>query len=293
MSIFWLVHDSFPDHFSWLTTQNPGHEEHLYHYTSAETLERIVTGGTLKFGTLSSTNDPAENKEWVAELFFSSLHTGSTVVGTDDLNSVIQDIDRLLRRNACLACFTLDRLPHPAVQGTFLFHLGWARARMWHQYGDRHEGACMVFNRMNFLESMDEANSEAAESRERSWGRVQYFDQPKDFKIALDAVRRRGLADLLEDFRTATGMPASLYFRKNTDWESEQEFRAINIRSDPATDQDDQPIFVPYGKSLEAVILGEHYVQPEGQSLWTHLSEVPTYRCVWLDGAPTLESFVP
>lgn len=272
----------------WLKTQTPGHEEHLYHYTSAKILELILNGGTVQFGPLSLTNDPAENKEWVAQLFFSSTHSGSTLVSTDELDGTLREIDRLLRRNACLGCFTLDREPNPEALGSHhYFHMGWARARMWQQYGGAHQGVVLVFNRVDFLECVEIANRASGEARERSWGRVKYFDWPQDMQFALDAIRRRSILELLEDFRTSRGVSASLYFRKNTDWESEVEFRVINLRTSPRHDQDDAAMMIPFAESLEAIIVGEHFDDSVNHQLLIE-SGVPVYRCVWLDGAPTL-----
>jgi hypothetical protein len=272
---------------SWLTTQTPDHEEHLYHYTSAEDLQKILHSSALRLGPLSSTNDPAENKEWVVQLFFSSAHSGSTDVGTDELDSVIHEIDRMLRRNACLGCFTIDREPKPEGLGVQHFHMGWARARMWQQYGSAHRGACLIFNRTDFLECVERSNFQSGETREHSFGRVLYFDKPLDVRIALDSIRRRGVSDLLEDLRTNTGIPASLYFRKNTDWESEVEFRVVSIRTSPQDGQDDMPMMIPYKNSLEGIVVGEHFHDSTINPVHG-VAGVPVFRCVWLDGAPTL-----
>lgn len=116
----------------------------LFHYAKAESLETILASGNIRLNTLDGMNDPRERKDWIAR---------GLVVPEGDLDwamlaeqgAVAGEPNRLLRLGARIACFTRERQPLPGADADSLFHRGWARARMWHQYAAEHTGACLVF----------------------------------------------------------------------------------------------------------------------------------------------------
>ena len=112
-------------------------EDLLYHYTSADTVAKILDSGTVRLGPYTRTNDPREQKEWIP-LFTMPSGPGRPPErylssSEEEYEAAQRATDRYLRRGARLACFTLDRpRSGDATPGT-LFHRGWARARMWEQ----------------------------------------------------------------------------------------------------------------------------------------------------------------
>jgi hypothetical protein len=276
---------------NWLTSQDSVEEEHLYHYTNIESLRLILDSGTIRLGPLSATNDPCEYNEWIAGLFFSSAHVDAPMAPSDEIEKAKEDIDRLLRRNVCVGCFTLDRNPRREAEQDSLFHRGWARARMWDQYAQRQTGACLVFNQNALIGCVEEACHLEPINFERMQGRVRYFDQRQKFAVALDAIRRDGVESVIELMRTARFAPGGLYYRKNHDWASEEEYRITVIRSNPTEDELDHPLFVPFNSALEAIVVGEHFPNTE-LSVIGHrkaAADVQLYQCLWIEGSPHLE----
>ena len=275
----------------WMTTQSPEDYRHLYHYTTATSMAHILDSGRIRFGPLSQTNDPVEYNQWFADLFFSSQHVGASEVPSEEIEETLDAIDRLLRRNVCVGCFTTDRLPSVGSSGESFFHLGWARARMWDQYAAKHTGACLVFDQVSICEDTERACAQMRINFERAQGNVKYTDERRVLKLALDAIRRDGIDVIVERVRTSQFAPNGLYYRKNLDWESESEYRITVIKSNPETSDLDQPIYVEIENSLEALVVGENFPETELSVLRHRRSAggLQIFQCLWVDGEPVLE----
>jgi hypothetical protein len=275
----------------WLESQTPTIGDHVYHYTSMMSLRPILDDMTLRLSPLSRTNDPCEFNEWYATLFFSSLHDGPLEVASDVLDQALEDIDRLLRRNVCVGCFTQDRLPRQEAPQDALFHMGWARARMWDQYGDKHRGAVLAFDPVLLCESVEQECARLGINCERSQGEVFYFDQPRNLGVAMDAIWRDGVDAVVEGMRTAHHKPDSLYYRKNYDWASEEEYRITVVRSNPLPEELDTPLLIPIKEALQAIVLGEQLHDPDESRISERGAElnVPVFKNLWIDGVPIIE----
>jgi hypothetical protein len=266
-------------------------KDHLYHYTSTESLAAILDSGTIRLSPLSQTNDPCEYNEWITDLFFSSRHDGSRAATSDEIGRAMADVDRLLRRNVCVGCFTVDRKPRREAGTDHFFHMGWARARMWDQYAKKQTGACLVFNQMALVESVENACASDGIDCERMQGTVDYWDEPRTLGVALDAIWRDGVDKVVEGMRTAQNAPKALYYAKNYDWASEEEYRITVVRSNPEESELDRPLVVPFTDALEAIVVGEHFPGTE-LSVIRHRKASKgdqLFQCHWIDGAPALE----
>ena len=266
----------------------------LFHYTSPSTLKAILANGTLRLGPYADTNDPRETKEWVP-LF--TMRDGPTRPDERYLTRALEAseaaaraTDRYLRQGARVACFSLDReRSDGATEGT-LFHRGWARARMWEQYADQHTGACLVFDRSRLVRLVDE-HRPTGDGDLFSCGRVHYVDRALTIELTWTAVVDDGIANVLDDFQIRRGVADHLYFTKNTDWMSEEEFRIVFVEWDVSDETANTPITIPYESSLLAVVLGEHFPETEldllrGQKGMSN--EVELLSCQWSSGVPYL-----
>ena len=190
--------------------------------------------------------------------------------------------DRYLRRGARLACFTLDRpRSGDATPGT-LFHRGWARARMWEQYADHHSGACLVFKRQE-LELVDEHRPHGNGDL-FTYGGVTYQDQALTVPLPWTDVVDQGIEAVLDDFQIRKDAAKHLYTTKNTDWESEQEFRIVHVQWDVPDEKMDVPISIPFEASLEAIVLGEHFPDTERNVMQFRAgmpAEIDLLQCQW------------
>ena len=264
----------------------------IYHYTSTSAGAAILTGGRLRMGPFTRTNDPREQKEWFPTVI---NQTGGTV-SSEESWSICREVDLAMRGRVKLGCFTRDRGPDPALLGVGNFHRGWARARMWHQYATGHAGLCLILNRSRWQAAVDEVVAALVASGVDAdrpvgpltvHGDVTYLDQPVDWDGALGVevsdYRARGPVAIADECIRAN--IAGFFLRKNTDWVSEQEYRTLII----ATGED--YVDVPLRECLSGVMVGAHYPDPELRVLRYRLSQLglddlDVAKCAWQRGAP-------
>ena len=81
-------------------------ERFLYHYTSRETaMEKILPSGQLRFGTISSTNDPRESKNWSFHIY---IRKGSVEDTREMYKEVAGEINDLIINRCKVLCLTRD-----------------------------------------------------------------------------------------------------------------------------------------------------------------------------------------
>ncbi len=268
----------------WLTELDPTPGRLLYHYTTADTLAKILGNATLRLSPYANTNDPRESKEWYPRIILSAGGISPDTLAT--ASEARQRSDRLLRRGARVACFTVDGSHHADAEAGSLFHRGWARARMWDQYASRHSGACLVFDRDRLVEQVD-SHVPHGNNDLLTWGAVTYADECMDLELHMSEVLIYGLDLAVDQLQTAKGVVNKIYLTKNRDWASEQEWRFVAVRWDlPDTELADA-VSIPYGESLKAVVVGEHFTQTELSPMRDELEgSVALARCEWENGCP-------
>ena len=107
-------------------------ESFVYHYTKRETaLEKILPTGKIMLNVLEKTNDPREYLDW-----------GITGVnGSEDMKPFWQAlalVNENRKRKTKVLCMTRDDYQkHTRFR---LMRRGFARSRMWAQYGEGHKG---------------------------------------------------------------------------------------------------------------------------------------------------------
>lgn len=266
----------------------------LYHYTKASTLAKILDSGCIHLGPYSRTNDPREQQEW-HPLFTMPTGRGRPPErylrrSEEEEKEAFQATDHYLRRGARLACFSTDRPPSANAEPGTSFHRGWARARMWEQYGDHHVGACLVFDRQELIELVD-SHIPHGNGDLFTFGQVSYQDRALTIPIPWTRVVDEGIACVLGNEQLRKGMVNHLYMLKNRDWESEQEFRIVYVRWNIPHQEVDTPIPIPFQDSLKWIVLGEHFPDHE-RSVITYRKGVPSslgiLRCEWHSGVPLL-----
>jgi hypothetical protein len=265
----------------------------LFHYASAASLEAILASGNIRLNTLDRMNDPRERKDWVAR---------DLVVPEGDLDwsmlaeqgAVADEPNRLLRLGARIACFTQEREPLPGADPDALFHRGWARARMWHQYAAAHTGACLVFDMTELVDAVDSARK-IGNGDVFSISPVRYADKPLRLPLFGAFADVAAIQSALDDLTSDGKQIADLFFSKNTDWQSEDEVRILVLLWAPSSAIALEPLDLPYGDSLKAIVLGEDF----GDPAWFRaavadrgLSEDDVLRADWVDGAPTLKPYI-
>ena len=80
--------------------------------------------------------------------------------------------------------------------------------------------------------------------------------------------------------------------KKLRDWESEREFRTVEVLWDVPQAGMDEPLSIPIGTSLRAVIIGEMFSEVDLYHLQERLGSRPEapelFRCTWHGGVPFL-----
>lgn len=110
-------------------------ENLVYHYTTAETAnDHILRNKTLKLGTYAKTNDPKETKAWQ----FSLGTNENRDLGAYRFKETGEHFSAALKEHAKLCCFSMDTAPLTGDHVKDILHRGYAKPRMWAQYGRMH-----------------------------------------------------------------------------------------------------------------------------------------------------------
>ncbi|MCW2996377.1 MAG: hypothetical protein JWQ18_3872 [Conexibacter sp.] len=258
------------------TWRDPYHQYH-YHYTTVEAaFNHILPSHKLRLSPYATMRDPLETKAW--EFVFAP---GESAIVRRALPLFVQ----LQHKNTYILSLGGD-------VGPLVSDRGYGRARMWEQYGDRGQGACLCFRHGLLKPSMVHAFPDLLKA-----GPVTY--QPGGFNTTTGrylknfdlgpvlapflapgySVDQALLAPRVDDLKLADGVSAdhvrqvigthitdrwlthqdihlsSLLLCKDSDWEAEHEYRyAVLNLAPPGTGPD--YLYAPYRDSLQAVILG-------------------------------------
>lgn len=176
--------------------EDPGLEEgYLYHFTTAESLLKIVENMTLRLSSFALLNDLNEEE-------LSCERSG----GMDVIN-----IKTFIREHCGLICFTQNykQNGHPFCQ------TGCNHPRMWAQYADNSHGACVVINEQKFLKK----NKDVLRGKFYKIDNVNYSLSLYNKKIQTHSKPEKFIKENWEH----------LFFKKYIDWEQEHERRLFGI----------------------------------------------------------------
>jgi hypothetical protein len=225
--------------------ETPG--QWLYYYTTLETaLVHILPTRRLRLSPFSEMRDPREYKEWFPPAGgFGDFDEWRYVEASARLN--------LLRAEFKLLALTVDSNdPDERVYGR-----GFARSRLWESYAGRGSGVCLVLRKEDAVRTITqqlEAVGRAAH------GSVRYENREISPEITLDfAEILAGDVDAIAD-RIAERHLEPLFLTKNTEWESEREYRFVVRSPDPYE-------FVDIGACLHAVCRGPESFRSAEQAL--------------------------
>lgn len=165
---------------------------YLYHYTSLESLIKIVKSGILKFGELPRLNDITES---VKEFY---IEGNPKLVEWNNL--------KLLRQR-------FNSIGQISLSQDGLYP-GYALHAMWGHYANCGDGCCIVFNKSRIIE-----DAEIKGYKHRSV----IYDNAND-TISLPH------GDIVDDYLSS--QCETLFFHKRLEWEHEQEYRLINLNCD-------------------------------------------------------------
>jgi hypothetical protein len=229
--------------------------ELLYHYTTRErAFEHILPTSQLRFSPYRAMRDPLENEAWRPQPagYWSSPAQGQPGdPGHPETNYwQFNSWAAQIWDQAHLLAFTVDADDYSAENERF--GRGWARARMWEQYGEGHAGVCLAFDReqlvANFATSLQSQDLASAYHRP-----VEYTESGKE-PLLLGADM---LTEEISQERVSALIEAnhdSLFFLKALDWRSEYEYRFV-VTAPPGG----EGVLVEFGDSLVGIVAGEKF----------------------------------
>ena len=222
--------------------------EFVYHYTRAEAaINWILPSRRLKLGAYAKTNDPKEVKQWTFGL--GNVPLQADHVSIDEISARVSSA---IKQQAHVFCAGVDT---GLVEGAgYEIHCrGFARPRMWDQYGDKHKGVCLIFRRARLDKLFIDQHSDMTVHG----GRVKYHDRSPFLDLRVDhpylidypRLLRVGVQQYaIEHLHRHLG---HFFFEKATDWRDEHEHRWLVVSS--ASDD----IYLSYEDALAGVVFGE------------------------------------
>jgi hypothetical protein len=247
----------------------------LYHYTTLETaLVHILPRRRLRLSPFSKMRDPREYKQWfpAAGGFFKGKSEDELTRGY----AVTAARLNLLRDEFKLLSLTMDSdSPDEGVYGR-----GFARSRLWESYAGRGSGICLVLRKddaLNVIPRQLEVLGAAAH------GPVLYENTRTDTDVMFSFEEIfSGDVDAAAD-RIAKNYLDKLFLTKNTEWESEREYRFI-VRSPGEYE------FVDISSALVAVCRGPESARDADHSLRHFANElgIAIGYVQWTHNAPQL-----
>jgi Protein of unknown function (DUF2971) len=216
---------------------------YLFHYTTLATaIEHILPTLSFRLSPFSQMRDPRESHAWLG----SAGKYGSKLPNEDEL--FFEFSEHLMSQKPFFKVMSLtrdDRRPPPNE----IFGRGFARPRLWEQYGGNHRGVCLCFDRDALIQCLE---PELQKVGELHHGDVVYEDEPIAHHVLyfdMNEAAKRGISALVDELlRTHAD---ELFFKKLCDWSTEYEYRFV-VRT-----KSHDPIVVSIAPALRGIVLGE------------------------------------
>jgi len=223
--------------------------KYVYHYTRATTaLDYILRDRTLQLSPYTATNDPKETKTWDFDLI-TFENRDLKPYKRSELSKWLSDE---LKSRAKVVCFSMDRPPLSGEHMKDIYRRGYAKARMWAQYSDKHSGVCLVFDRERLLAAINRHFGQHSLMH----GNVRYADaelvrgiEHHEFNIDIDLYESLGAKAYVSWHLQRHHR--RLFFEKLVDWRDESEWRIVLLTEEATS------LYLPIDDSLVAVAHGD------------------------------------
>lgn len=221
----------------------------LFHYTKTSTaIKHILNTKKFKPSILCEMNDPREYK-------FKLLNPshGSSSVSDAKFDDARNAFNRMLRRECKVMSFCSNVTPTlipsngcPKPNEYFCPN-GWAKSRMWSQYGENHYGICLVFSKDALVKDFKKAPHTQIDKYES--GYVRYFQEESDYPSFDSSALVKSVEDCVSKY--VIDNSEVFLFRKHIDYRDEAEFRVVVF------DPDKKFEYLDISASLKGVIVGD------------------------------------
>ena len=255
------------------------------HYTSKDNAISILEKKQIFLSPLASCDDPRESKQWGFGFI------GAGTICLENYSDVPNIFSSYIRNNSRVLCFcgwndekldfSENMVPHYREA---YYRAGFARSRMWSQYGKRHTGICLVFDKTRLEEDFESS----FETKKKFSGSVEYQYYLESFVKARKIECRNILNHSIDE---ALGMQIDAnfheyFFLKSMDYLDEHEYRLVVIVEDGDT------ISLPIESSLKAIIVGVDFPPEEFERIdglaQNCGSSIERWFLSWQEGRPQL-----
>lgn len=214
-------------------------DDALFHYTKVSTaIEHILHAKKFRLSILGDTNDPNEYKR---KLFDSHRRASAEETQVEEkqydelLRKAEDRIERIRRFECRVMCFCTNDKPtlilsDGSSRNEELVSEGWAKSRMWSQYGENHRGICLVFSKreLELVLALAKKESQIKFYKAES---VKYSEQGLRCP-QIDGTRLNKEGDEKYSVSYIEENYNELFFRKHVDYRDEAEFRVLVLDAD-------------------------------------------------------------
>lgn len=218
----------------------------IYHYTTSETaLSHILKSMKLRLNPRSQSSDPIENTE---HFFSYSGSNNGEGIPADALR--LKDEAKKMLKNTKQVCFCKNNSIKDENGMNFLTFekYGFAKPRMWDQYGDKYKGVCLAFSLKKILEIATAVNIKGDNLNYITYRESEVSHHSIDtFRIARDGydTYKKVYSDYL----------VRRLFNKHNDYIHENEFRFLSFA-------DSNYDYIDIKEALKGVIISNLSVNP-------------------------------
>lgn len=258
----------------------------LSHYCKSSTaIEHILAKGKLRFSSLIETNDPIEiiKKEFLFRRYIKNRSHNDKDKFTDLTTKLQWSIS-----NTKIACFCQNRR-HNARNDELAFQKGYLRTRMWAQYGENHQGVCIILNKAKLIKQCRNYLSDEANYRlQLKKGSVAYTNTV----IRLPKIYTIHDSDLSLTSMQFFNKNEKYFFRtKFLDFKDEKEFRIAIIPHGKIGVEKQLPypdIYIDISNCIEGIICGFKFKEVYKQLMadYARKFKVNSYQLNFKNGFP-------
>ena len=251
-------------------------KDYLYHYTTDSKLcEYIAISKTLKFSSISNTNDPKEKFLPNVKINYKKKYFNNqfqTIVQINELAYKIMQDYKLL-------CFCQADEKNDSK--------GYDKPRMWAQYANDHKGCCIVLNKNKFEETLKHLKS-VQKISDFEHKTVKYCNiKIPEFDFNPPEMRwgAQKWSNLNPEIKVYIKNNIDYFlFTKNQDWKNENEYRYL-IFNDNNND-----IFVSIENSIEGIIFGYNFPKLMLEKMIEVFDDtsIKTTQLIWENGYPKI-----
>ena len=222
---------SYPQIPSWLRD-----DDILFHYSTSEKAIMILESMRLRLSKRKESIDPIENGDIPLSVNMATQagYYGMPEKLIEETNRALEDVNQV--------CFCKNSSEGQLANQTFpqFEKYGFAKPRMWDQYGDRYKGVCLIFSKKAITDKLDSPKYKIDDVNYVTYAEFSKMIKP----INGDIIEKCGYEEYRDNYlQHIKGM----HFLKHVDYTNESEFRICSFSK--------EDIFIDISKALKGVVV--------------------------------------